>query len=326
MFKLFLHLAKFVPILIILASFSFGLMFFNIKGLIFAGLALLCNIINLILKNYFFKPIYYYMQRRSLPVLGLGERPVNHPRLDMLENYYSEAVSFGMPSGHSQSILFFATFWIMYILFEFKDKKSNTDIIYKCSSIIYLMILSIVVMYNRYYFRYHTIEQIMVGAVIGIGLGVLAFYLCRCIFLTNFSRKSKKGKKSKNRKMKKNSQTDSDEEEDEIEVVDVKQLNNNMHHNNTRQNDIGNVQQGTVIDSISNRKAQHQGEVERSMQRMSYDFHNEQVNDYINNYDNNGHYKAPQFTKINKVGYNEDLSNTENQRFSDNISFNNYSY
>ena len=314
MFKLFLHLAKFVPILIILASFSFGLMFFNIKGLIFAGLALLCNIINFFFKNYFFKPIYYSMQRSSLPLLGLGERPHDHPRLDMLENYYSEAVSFGMPSGHSQSVLFFATFWIMYILIEFKDKKSNNDIIYKCSSIIYLMIVCIVVMYNRYYFRYHTIEQIMVGGVIGIGLGVLAFYLCRCVFLTNFVKKDRK--KNKNKKDKKVIKEDSDDEDEEEIDID----------NSGQQTSNGPVQQGTVIDSISNRKAQHQGEVERNMQRMSYDFHNEQVSDYINNYNDSGHYTAPQFTKINKVGYNEDLSNTENQRFSDNISFNNHSY
>jgi len=308
MFKLFLHLAKFVPILIILASFSFGLMFFNIKGLIFAGLALLCNIINFFFKNYFFKPIYYSMQKSTLPFLGLGERPHDHPRLDMLENYYSEAVSFGMPSGHSQSVLFFATFWIMYILIEFKDKKSNNDIIYKCSSIIYLMIVSIVVMYNRYYYRYHTIEQIMVGGVIRIGLGVLAFYLCRCVFLTNFVKKDRKKKKKK----KKSDKEDDDEKEED--------------DNSKQQNSNGPVQQGTVIDSIGNRKAQEQGEVERNMQRMGYDFHSEQVNDYVNNYNDGGHYTAPQFTKINKVGYNDDLSNTENQRFNDNISFNNHTF
>ena len=308
MFKLFLHLAKFVPILIILASFSFGLMFFNIKGLIFAGLALLCNIINFFFKNYFFKPIYYSMQKSTLPFLGLGERPHNHPRLDMLENYYSEAVSFGMPSGHSQSVLFFATFWIMYILIEFKDKKSNNDIIYKCSSIIYLMIVSIVVMYNGYYYRYHTIEQIMVGGVIGIGLGVLAFYLCRCVFLTNFVKKDRKKKQTK----KKSDKEDDDEKEED--------------DNSKQQNSNGPVQQGTVIDSIGNRKAQEQGEVERNMQRMGYDFHSEQVNDYVNNYNDGGHYTAPQFTKINKVGYNDDLSNTENQRFNDNIAFNSHSY
>ncbi len=45
-----------------------------------------------------------------------------------------------------------------------------------------LMIVSIVVMYNRYYYRYHTIEQIMVGGVIGIGLGVLAFYYVDACF------------------------------------------------------------------------------------------------------------------------------------------------
>lgn len=306
MFKLFLHLAKFLPVLIIISSFSFGLIFFNIKGLIFAGLALLCNIINFLFKNYFFKPIYYYMQKSSLPIIGLGERPHNHPRLDMLENYFSEALSFGMPSGHSQSILFFATFWIMYILLEFNDKKSNNDIIYKCCSIIYLMIISIVVMYNRYYFRYHTIEQIIIGGIIGIGLGILAFYLCRTIFLSTYIKKDKKKEKRKkdnNHKIKKNN-----------DIV----LENKVDNENV----IKPIQQGTIIDSIENRKAIHNGEVERNIQRMSYDFHNEQVNNYINNYDDSGFYNSPQFTKINKISFNDDLSKNDNLRFSDNISFN----
>ncbi len=309
MFKFFLHLAKFIPILIILSSFSFGIMFFNIKGLIFACLSLLCAIINFILKNYFFKPIYYSMQRSKLPIIGLGERPHDHPRLDMLENYNSEAISFGMPAGHSQSILFFATFWIMYILIEFKEKKKNKDIIYKCCSIIYLMIISLIVMYNRYYFRYHTIEQIVVGGIIGIGLGVLAFYLCRSIFLTNFVKKNKKDNKKVNETKEKN--------------IEEKQSNIELDYKEENINDRNiNVQQGTFIDNINNRKAMQQGEVERNMQRMSYDFHNEQVNDYINNYDNNGHYNSPQFTKINKISFNDDLSNNDNKRFNDNIAFN----
>ena len=106
-------------------------MFFSLKGIVFALLCVACNLINFFFKNYIFKPLYYSMGRSSLPLLGQGERPHDHPRLDMLENYYSESISFGMPSGHSQSILFFATFWIIYILMEFKEKKSNADIIYK---------------------------------------------------------------------------------------------------------------------------------------------------------------------------------------------------
>ena len=127
------------------------------------------------------------------------------------------------------------------------------------------MIVSIVVMYNRYYYRYHTVEQIMVGGVIGIGLGVLAFYLCRCVFLTNFVKKDRKKKQTK----KKSDKEDDDEKEED--------------DNSKQQNSNGPVQQGTVIDSIGNRKAQEQGEVERNMQRMGYDFHSEQVNDYVNN-------------------------------------------
>ena len=164
-------------------------------------------------------------------------------------------------------------------------------------------------MYNRYYFRYHTIEQIVVGGIIGIGLGVLAFYLCRSIFLTNFVKKNKKDNKKVNETKEKN--------------IEEKQSNIELDYKEENINDRNiNVQQGTFIDNINNRKAMQQGEVERNMQRMSYDFHNEQVNDYINNYDNNGHYNSPQFTKINKISFNDDLSNNDNKRFNDNIAFN----
>jgi membrane-associated phospholipid phosphatase len=318
MFKFLLHLSKFIPTLIIIASLSFGIIFFNIKAIIFAILCLICNFINFILKNYFFKPLYYYLGKSRIPILGLGERPHNHPRLDMLENYYTEAFSFGMPSGHAQSILFFATFWIIYILYEFKKKKTNRDIILKCCSIIYLMCLCILVIYNRYYFKYHTIEQLVIGGLVGIGLGILFFYLCRYIFLSNAPPQK-------------------------IKVVDKPTVEKENYVANNKSTPIDNiniptdyrnpptnnrmVQQGTIIKNDYNTKAQQQDDIERDLQRMSYDFHSQQINDYINNHDDVGHYQTPKFTRINKVNFNEQLSQNDNQRFSDNVSFNqNYAY
>ena len=121
-----------IPTIIIIASLSFGIMFFSLKGIVFGLLCICSTLINLFFKNYIFKPIYYSTGRSSLPILGQGERPHDHPKLDMLENYWSESISFGMPSGYSQTLLFYATFWIIYILIEYIENKSNTDIIYKC--------------------------------------------------------------------------------------------------------------------------------------------------------------------------------------------------
>jgi len=291
MLKFIVNIAKFIPVLITLASLSFGIMFFSLKGIIFALLCIACNLINFFFKNYIFKPLYYSMGRSSLPLLGQGERPHDHPRLDMLENYHSESISFGMPSGHAQSILFYATFWIIYVLMEFKDRKSNADIIYKCCSILYLMILVMIVIHNRYYFKYHTIEQIVIGGLFGIGLAFLAMFVCRTVFLTDYAK-------------------DCNKEDFEDETIDE------IAENSTP------VKDGQVQDARL--QPGHQGQdatdTERNMQLMSYDFHNEQVNDYVNNFDESGQYNTPSFNKINQVGgraqgYNDELSRKSNERF-----------
>ena len=70
---------------------------------------------------------------------------------------------FGMPSGHSQSVLFSTVF--MY--FALKDKK----IIY-----IYL-IISLLTIIQRIYSYNHTLFQTIVGAFIGSLVGYLMFFL-----------------------------------------------------------------------------------------------------------------------------------------------------
>lgn len=296
MFKFVINIAKFIPTIIIIASLSFGIMFFSLKGIVFGLLCICSTLINLFFKNYIFKPIYYSTGRSSLPILGQGERPHDHPKLDMLENYWSESISFGMPSGYSQTILFYATFWIIYILIEYKENKSNTDIIYKCCSIVYMIILIFIVIHNRYYFRYHTIEQIVIGGIFGIGLAFLAMFLCKSIFLTKYAKECEK--------------------EEDIEINDEEQ-EEQQDQSHTTQINNGQVQDHRLI-----AKNQHSSETERNMQRMSYDFHNDQINDYVNNFNETGAYNSPQFTKINKVGFNEDLSKNDNLRLQDNISFN----
>lgn len=308
MFKFLLHLAKFIPVIITLSSISFGIIFFNIKAIIFTFLFLICNAINFLFKNLFFKQLYYYMEKRSLPILGIGDRPHDHPRLDKLENYYTEAFSFGMPSGHAQSIVFFSTFWIIYILCEYRDKKTNIDIILKCCSIIYMICVCILVMFNRYYFKYHTFEQITIGAIIGVGLGILFFYLCQNIFLTKGNTTIKK-KIIDKRKKKENY-------EDKEYETNTRTLNNKNTFNNNK------ILNNYNLNENFNSKEQHKDQLERNMQRMSYDFHTKQVNDYINNYDDVGHYNVPEFTRINKVNFNDQLSENDNQRFTDNIAFN----
>ena len=72
---------------------------------------------------------------------------------------------FGMPSGHAQC-LFYSTF---YILFALKDLKIFG---------LYLL-FSLIVLFQRVYFRYHNVLQLVVGVIIGILFACFIYYIAR---------------------------------------------------------------------------------------------------------------------------------------------------
>lgn len=186
LYNYILDICKYIPSMILISSLSFGVIFNNIKGFIFFGLCLCCNIINVMLKSLIFKPFYYKFGNKNIPILGRGDRPRGHPKLDMLENYYNNSISFGMPSGHSQMMCFVATFWIIQIIYS--KTKCKYENYHKLKlqdniSITYLILLTLLVMYSRYSQRYHTIQQVILGGIIGCCLGVLSFILFKKFFV-----------------------------------------------------------------------------------------------------------------------------------------------
>ena len=82
---------------------------------------------------------------------------------------------FGMPSGHSQSVLFSTVF--MY--FALKDKK-----------MIYIYaIISLLTMFQRIYSYNHTLFQAIIGAFIGSIVGYLMFFFIRSKINRYYNRK-----------------------------------------------------------------------------------------------------------------------------------------
>jgi membrane-associated phospholipid phosphatase len=71
--------------------------------------------------------------------------------------------SYGMPSGHMQNVTTAATFIILFF------KNNNFSI--------YAIFQSILTGYQRWYYKKHTIEQIITGAIIGIMLGIIYYQL-----------------------------------------------------------------------------------------------------------------------------------------------------
>lgn len=76
--------------------------------------------------------------------------------------------SYGMSSGHSQSVAYFSTLGIMLLL---DNKKNNNVINILCS----LILICIFIMYSRILFKCHSGMQTFIGALIGIILGLLLY-------------------------------------------------------------------------------------------------------------------------------------------------------
>ena len=71
---------------------------------------------------------------------------------------------FGMPSGHAQTVAF-----IFAYLF-FTDRTSIN---------IYIIVLSLLGLFNRIYFQYHTVAQVAVGLLVGSLVAYVFFCVCR---------------------------------------------------------------------------------------------------------------------------------------------------
>ena len=139
---------------------------------------------NFLAKYVIFKPLYKLLNSSKLNVLGLGARPLGakscHLTLDK-----KAATSFGMPSGHSQLAWSVATYILCKIIYNIinnkYDDKSNfikiRNYIWFCISLILILVIPIYISYSRVYIEgCHTIQQVIVGGLLGIVCGFLIYY------------------------------------------------------------------------------------------------------------------------------------------------------
>ena len=140
----------------------------NIDWLMLSGANLLNNSINFFLKNIIFTPL---IGHKKWPVFGYGTRPkgAKHCGTFVKPNSNGTPGTYGMPSGHAQTAMFFSAYIILHLI------NSNYNNVTKKSGIAFFSILGIMIMYSRIYFKCHTIQQVLVGGLIGGTLGVLYF-------------------------------------------------------------------------------------------------------------------------------------------------------
>ena len=148
------------------------------------------NLTNFLLKNIIFKPIYTIFEKINIPILGRGIRPDGANSCHfILDNIDSK--TFGMPSGHSQIAWAMATYFILKIIFNYKNKTKNnsnnsnnsTNPILKLNylwiiiSCILIYICAVYISYSRVYIEgCHTIQQVIFGSLFGIISGGLVYY------------------------------------------------------------------------------------------------------------------------------------------------------
>jgi membrane-associated phospholipid phosphatase len=92
-------------------------------------------------------------------------RPNEDKRLFQLQvnsGKYINLNRYGMPSGHAQNV-FYATLFIYYI---FRDKWITS----------FYLFISFITLYQRVYYKFHSLNQVFWGSVIGLLVG-FGFYV-----------------------------------------------------------------------------------------------------------------------------------------------------
>lgn len=124
------------------------------------------------------KSIYDILDTDYIPFIGKGTRPLGaHSCSSFISSPLIPATSFGMPSGHSQLAWFFAVYACLSIIYnditgiEWSKNK-------KIVSCILLLSLAIIISYSRVSIEEcHTTGQVIIGAIIGISIALISFYI-----------------------------------------------------------------------------------------------------------------------------------------------------
>ena len=97
------------------------------------------------------------------------KRPL-HPTAFLADEKFSKsgAQYYGMPSGHSQNVFY----CISYLYYSIPN---NTD------WVLLSFIIGLLTLWERYIFHNHTIQQLIVGAILGFTMGCISFSIGKYI-------------------------------------------------------------------------------------------------------------------------------------------------
>jgi membrane-associated phospholipid phosphatase len=144
--------------------------------------------------NYVFKKLFEILYNKlkvtNIPILGRGERPVGFKNCSDVPSCETipTAFAFGMPSGHAQTAWFVFIFAVLY-LNDIIDKKkktatNNKKIYYNfwlTVAVIIGLLMSLYITYSRVSMGCHTIQQVIIGGVLGLLLGTVSYFVSKVI-------------------------------------------------------------------------------------------------------------------------------------------------
>ena len=139
---------------------------------------LLSNLTNPFIFKPLSKLLYAMFGVKDPAFIGRGVRPDGacccsefYDCDDLKKNKLS--TSFGMPSGHSQCAWIFSSYFIYQLLHNKKTSKYM-----KAIQSLILIVFAGLMSYSRVYVEgCHTIQQVIVGAILGIIIGITGGYL-----------------------------------------------------------------------------------------------------------------------------------------------------
>ncbi len=151
----FINIFAYGPLFLIILSWALlwnknTLFFYYTVGLF------LDTILNLVLKGIFQQPRPYEDPQKF-------NLAITHGKRFLFKNGMPYDI-FGMPSGHSQSVLY-STIFMFFAL----KKKSNLLYVY--------YIVAVLTMFQRIYSNNHYLLQVIVGGIIGGIMGYIIFFL-----------------------------------------------------------------------------------------------------------------------------------------------------
>ena len=166
----FIHfLSRITPFAIPIYTLLYAVLHDSKRAYLFFGGAIGSDVLNYMSKQF----IYPLCSTKWYPrkLLGICARPSTPNVSCSIFHSIVDSHSYGMPSGHAQFAAFTAAYWILY-LYNYHRYDKLTGLF-----IIMLILFSLGVSYSRVVLsNCHTIQQVCVGSLIGILLGIVYYY------------------------------------------------------------------------------------------------------------------------------------------------------